>query len=305
MTHRTPPTGPASALGSGTHLHDPLPEILIEPVVRAALLEDLGHAGDLTTAATVPRDLTGTVALVARDPGVVAGLPAALLAWRLLHPAVTVEVVRPDGSRVAPGDEIARVTGPVHVLLTGERVALNLLSHLSGVATATAGLVDAVAGTGAAICCTRKTTPGLRALEKAAVRAGGGANHRFGLDDAVLVKDNHLAFAGGIAPALAGIRARVGHLVKVEVEVDTLAQLREVVTLGVEPGLVDVVMLDNMSLPELTEAVETDAGRCLLEASGRITAQTAAEIAHTGVDLISAGWITHSAPALDIGLDHR
>lgn len=288
-----------------TPVLDPLPEILVAPVVRAALLEDLGHAGDLTTAATVPRDLTGSVALVARDAGVVAGLPAALLAWRLLDPGVETRVARPDGSPVAPGDEIAVVTGAVHTLLTGERVALNLLSHLSGVATATAGLVEAVAGTRASICCTRKTTPGLRALEKAAVRAGGGANHRFGLDDAVLVKDNHLAFAGGIAPALAGIRARVGHLVKVEVEVDTLEQLREVVEIGVEPGLVDVVMLDNMGLEELAEAVAFVGRRCLLEASGRVTRETAGPIAETGVDLISAGWITHSAPILDVGLDHR
>lgn len=286
-----------------------LPRIMIEPIVRAALLEDLGRAGDLTTQATVPADARGEVALVARDPGVVAGLDAALLAWRLLDDdASTVEarVLLPDGSPVRPGDEIALVAGPARTLLTGERVALNLLGHLSGVATATAGLARAVEGTRARICCTRKTTPGLRALEKEAVRAGGGSNHRFGLDDAVLVKDNHLAFAGGVEPALRGIRERVGHLVKVEVEVDTLDQLETVLSLRDSRGLlVDAVLLDNMTPEQLAEAVALVDGRAITEASGRITAQTAGPIARAGVDLISAGWITHSAPVLDIGLDHR
>ena len=286
-----------------------LPRIMIEPIVRAALLEDLGRAGDLTTQATVPADARGEVALVARDPGVVAGLDAALLAWRLLDDdASTVEarVLLPDGSPVRPGDEIALVAGPARTLLTGERVALNLLGHLSGVATATAGLALAVEGTRARICCTRKTTPGLRALEKEAVRAGGGSNHRFGLDDAVLVKDNHLAFAGGVEPALRGIRERVGHLVKVEVEVDTLDQLETVLSLRDARGLlVDAVLLDNMTPEQLAEAVALVDGRAITEASGRITAQTAGPIARAGVDLISAGWITHSAPVLDIGLDHR
>lgn len=286
-----------------------LPRIMIEPIVRAALLEDLGRAGDLTTQATVPADARGEVALVARDPGVIAGLDAALLAWRLLDDdASTVEarVLLPDGSPVRPGDEIALVAGPARTLLTGERVALNLLGHLSGVATATAGLARAVEGTRARICCTRKTTPGLRALEKEAVRAGGGSNHRFGLDDAVLVKDNHLAFAGGVEPALRGIRERVGHLVKVEVEVDTLDQLETVLSLRDSRGLlVDAVLLDNMTPEQLAEAVALVDGRAITEASGRITAQTAGPIARAGVDLISAGWITHSAPVLDIGLDHR
>lgn len=286
-----------------------LPRIMIEPIVRAALLEDLGRAGDLTTQATVPADARGEVALVARDPGVIAGLDAALLAWRLLDDdASTVEarVLLPDGSPVRPGDEIALVAGPARTLLTGERVALNLLGHLSGVATATAGLARAVEGTRARICCTRKTTPGLRALEKEAVRAGGGSNHRFGLDDAVLVKDNHLAFAGGVEPALHGIRERVGHLVKVEVEVDTLDQLETVLSLRDSRGLlVDAVLLDNMTPEQLAEAVALVDGRAITEASGRITAQTAGPIAFAGVDLISAGWITHSAPVLDIGLDHR
>lgn len=285
-----------------------LPRIMVEPVVRAALLEDLGRAGDLTTQATVPAEARGQVALVARDPGVVAGLDAALLSWRLLDDANAVEtrVLLPDGSPVRPGDEIALVAGPARTLLTGERVALNLLGHLSGVATATAGLARAVEGTRARICCTRKTTPGLRALEKEAVCAGGGSNHRFGLDDAVLVKDNHLAFAGGIEPALRGIRERIGHLVKVEVEVDTLDQLETVLGLRDERGLlVDAVLLDNMTPEQLAEAVALVDGRAITEASGRITAETAGPLARAGVDLISAGWITHSAPVLDIGLDHR
>lgn len=285
-----------------------LPRIMVEPVVRAALLEDLGRAGDLTTQATVPAEARGQVALVARDPGVVAGLDAALLSWRLLDDANAVDtrVLLPDGSPVRPGDEIALVAGPARTLLTGERVALNLLGHLSGVATATAGLARAVEGTRARICCTRKTTPGLRALEKEAVCAGGGSNHRFGLDDAVLVKDNHLAFAGGIEPALRGIRERVGHLVKVEVEVDTLDQLETVLGLRDERGLlVDAVLLDNMTPEQLAEAVALVDGRAITEASGRITAETAGPLARAGVDLISAGWITHSAPVLDIGLDHR
>lgn len=285
-----------------------LPRIMVEPVVRAALLEDLGRAGDLTTQATVPAEARGQVALVARDPGVVAGLDAALLSWRLLDDANAVEtrVLLPDGSPVRPGDEIALVAGPARTLLTGERVALNLLGHLSGVATATAGLARAIEGTRARICCTRKTTPGLRALEKEAVCAGGGSNHRFGLDGAVLVKDNHLAFAGGIEPALRGIRERVGHLVKVEVEVDTLDQLETVLGLRDERGLlVDAVLLDNMTPEQLAEAVALVDGRAITEASGRITAETAGPLARAGVDLISAGWITHSAPVLDIGLDHR
>lgn len=283
----------------------PLPDLLIEPVVRAALLEDLGRAGDLTTSATIPPDLHGTVALVSRQDGVIAGLRAATMAWQLLDPTVKIEIDLPDGSVVSPGSEIARITGPVHVLLTGERVALNLLSHLSGVATATAALVEAVEGTSTRIADTRKTTPGLRALEKDAVRAGGGSNHRFGLDDAVLVKDNHIAFAGGVRAAVERIRERVGHLVRVEVEVDTLDQLREVIEVGVAPGIVDVVLLDNMDEATLTEAVRLVDGRCVTEASGRITAETAGTLARSGVDLISTGWVTHSAPVLDIGLDHR
>jgi nicotinate-nucleotide pyrophosphorylase (carboxylating) len=199
---------------------------------------------------------------------------------------------------VAAGATLAELAGPARALLTGERVALNFLGRLSGVATATRGLVDAVAGSAARVVCTRKTTPGLRALEKHAVRAGGGANHRFGLDDAVLIKDNHLVIAGGVAEAVRRARAAVGHLVKVEVEVDGLEQLAEALACGV-----DAVLLDNMSLEELAEAVRMARGRALTEASGGIRPETAAAVAATGVDLLSVGWITHSSPALDVALD--
>lgn len=276
-----------------------VPDLLVEPVVRRALAEDLGRAGDITTVATVPADRVGEVALVSRAEGVVSGLSAARLAWTTLDESVQFTVEIPDGGRVRPGSRIGTVRGRARALLTGERVALNMLGHLSGVATATAGLVAAVEGTATRITCTRKTTPGLRALEKAAVRHGGGVNHRFGLDDAVLIKDNHIAFAGGIRAALEAARASVGHLVKIEIEVDTIDQLAEVLQIGA-----DVVLLDNMGPDVLAKAVAMVDGRCITEASGRITAETAGPIARAGVDLISAGWITHSAPVLDIGLDH-
>jgi len=278
----------------------PLPAVMLEPMVRAALLEDLGRAGDLTTDAIVPADLRTTTVLAARQPGVVAGLDLAKLALRLLDPAIEMNTECPDGSEVAPGQVIATLSGPARGILTGERTALNFLCHLSGIATATASVVAAVRGHKARIVCTRKTTPGLRAVEKYAVRAGGGSNHRFGLDDAVLIKDNHLAVAGGIRPAVERVRAGVGHLVKIEVEVDTLTQLEEALGLGV-----DAVLLDNMTVEELRRAVAMVAGRAIAEASGRITPATAPAIAATGVDLISIGWLTHSAPVLDIGLDHR
>ena len=277
-----------------------LPRPTIEPIVAAALREDLSHAGDLTTDAIVPADATATVRLVSREPGVVAGLPVAQLAWELLDPSVRLDVHLPDGSRVAPGDAIAAITGPARALLTGERVALNFLGHLSGVATGTASIADAIAHTAAKVTDTRKTIPGLRALQKYAVTCGGGSNHRFGLDDAVLIKDNHIAVAGGIAAAVAGARAHVGHLVKIEVEVDTLAQLEEALEVGT-----DAVLLDNMGPAQLARAVELVAGRAITEASGGITPQTAPAIAASGVDLISIGWLTHSNKALDIGLDHR
>ncbi|AZO09753.1 carboxylating nicotinate-nucleotide diphosphorylase [Mesorhizobium sp. M3A.F.Ca.ET.080.04.2.1] len=278
----------------------PLPRVMVEPLVRAALLEDLGRAGDITTDAIVPADATATMVLAARQPGVIAGLDMAALAFELMDPRTEVAIVLADGSAAAAGDVVATVHGPARALLTAERTALNLLCHLSGIATQTAAIVDAVRGTKATIVCTRKTTPGLRALEKYAVRAGGGANHRFGLGDAVLIKDNHIALAGDMRTAIDRARAAAGHMVKIEVEVDTLDQLDIALAAGV-----DAVLLDNMSVEQLTEAVAMVGGRAITEASGRVTAQTAPAIAATGVDLISVGWITHSAPILDIGLDCR
>ena len=276
----------------------PLPLLLIEPVVRAALLEDLGRAGDLTTDAIVPAEARASTALVARRAGVVAGLDLALLAFRLVDPAIAARVVRPDGTRVAKGDLIAEIAGPTRGMLTAERTALNFLCHLSGVATATNAIVEAIRPHRAAVVCTRKTMPGLRTVQKYAVRVGGGANHRFGLDDAVLIKDNHVAAAGGIRQAVERARAGVGHLVKIELEVDTLDQLREALSVKV-----DAVLLDNMDVPTMREAVQMVAGRALTEASGGITLASAPAIAATGVDLLSAGWLTHSTTALDIGLD--
>lgn len=278
----------------------PLPAIMLEPLVRAALLEDLGRAGDLTTDAIVPKEQQATTVLAARQPGVVAGLDLATLAFKLLDRDVAISVQKGDGSGVAAGDIVATVSGPARAILTGERTALNFLSRLSGIATATRAIVDAVAGHKARIVCTRKTTPGLRAIEKYAVRAGGGSNHRFGLDDAVLIKDNHIAVAGGIRPAIERVRSSVGHLVKIEIEVDTLAQLEEALALAP-----DAVLLDNMTPDELRRAVVMVSGRALTEASGRITPVTAPTVAATGVDLISIGWLTHSAPILDIGLDYQ
>ena len=278
----------------------PLPAVMIEPLVQAALLEDLGRAGDLTTDATVAPEARAETALIARQSGVVAGLDLALAAFRLLDPAITVHIERPDGSRLAQGDEIASIAGPARPILSAERVALNFLCHLSGVASATAGIAQAIRGTRARVTCTRKTMPGLRAVQKYAVRVGGGVNHRFGLDDGVLIKDNHIAAAGDIGLAVARARAAIGHMVKVEVEVDTLAQLDEALAAGV-----DAVLLDNMSPDQLREAVAMVDGRAITEASGRITPETAAEVAASGVDLISVGWITHSAAVLDIGLDYR
>ena len=278
----------------------PLPTLIIEPIVRAALLEDLGRAGDITTDAVVPRDATAETSLVARAPGRVAGLDLALLAFKLVDPAIIAIVRRPDGSSLASGDVIATVAGPARGILTAERVALNFLCHLSGIATATAKIVEAVREHRARITCTRKTMPGLRAVQKYAVRVGGGANHRFGLDDAVLIKDNHIAAAGGVRPAVERVRAGIGHLVKVEVEVDTLVQLEEAMAVGA-----DAVLLDNMRPEALRRAVAIVDGRAITEASGGVTPATVRAIAATGVDLISIGWLTHSPTALDIGLDYR
>lgn len=276
-----------------------LPDFVIEPVVRQALMEDLGRAGDVTTDAIIPADATATVAIVSREAGVVAGLRCAELAWQLVDPRIIVAIHLPDGSRVEPGSVIATASGPARGILTGERVALNFLGQLSGVATATRRVADAIAHTRARVADTRKTVPGLRALQKYAVRCGGGANHRFGLDDAVLIKDNHIAVAGGVRPAVEAARENAGHLVKVEVEVDNLDQLTEVLELGV-----DAVLLDNMGPEQLRAAVALVAGRAITEASGRITLETAVALAEAGVDLISSGALTHSSRVLDAGLDH-
>lgn len=272
--------------------------LILEPLVRAALLEDLGLAGDITSNAVIPTASQGTVVLSARETGVLAGLDAARLAFELIDPAIRLAAHIDDGAALRAGDVIATIAGPARGLLTAERTALNFLGHLSGIATATAGLVGAVRGTKARIVCTRKTTPGLRALEKYAVRAGGGMNHRFALHDAVLIKDNHIAIVGGISEAIRRARQNAGHMVKIEVEVDTLEQLAEVMETGV-----DAVLLDNMDPDMLREAVDMVAGRAITEASGRVTKSSAAAIAAAGVDLISVGWCTHSAPTLDIGLD--
>ncbi|MBO9111072.1 MULTISPECIES: carboxylating nicotinate-nucleotide diphosphorylase [Agrobacterium] len=278
----------------------PLPRIIVEPLVRNALLEDLGLAGDITSAAVIPADHRSVVVMAAREPGVIAGLDAAELAFQLVDPTIMMRRQVQDGAAVAPGDIIATIEGPSRGLLTAERTALNFLGHLSGIASVTATIAAAISGTRASVACTRKTTPGLRALEKYAVRAGGGMNHRFALYDAVLIKDNHIAVAGGVRDAIRSAKAGVGHLVKIEVEVDTLLQLREAMEEGV-----DAVLLDNMPPEQLRDAVQIVAGRAITEASGRITPQTAAAIAATGIDLISVGWLTHSAPVLDIGLDFQ
>ncbi|WP_027056578.1 carboxylating nicotinate-nucleotide diphosphorylase [Mesorhizobium erdmanii] len=276
----------------------PLPQIIMEPIVRYALLEDLGRAGDITSDAIIPADCKATLALNARQAGVVAGLDLVMFAFLLVDPGISMQLRCPEGGKVSAGETIAIVSGPARSLLTAERTALNFLCKLSGIATATATLVNAVRGYNAKIVCTRKTTPGLRVLEKYAVRAGGGANHRFALDDAVLIKDNHIAIAGDIRTAIERARSAIGHMVKIEVEVDRLDQLEIALTAGV-----DAVLLDNMSVEDLAQAVAMVGGRAITEASGRVTRASAPAIAATGVDLISVGWLTHSAPILDIGLD--
>ncbi len=289
-----------SAPHSDSFALPPLSPVVVEPAVRAALAEDLGTGGDMTTDNVVPESARAEIAIVPRKPGRIAGLDLALTAFRLIDPSIQVETLVRDGGAAVPGQPIALVSGPGRGVLTAERVALNFLGHLSGIATATHGIVTAVAGSHARICCTRKTTPGLRVFEKYAVRAGGGVNHRFGLHDGVLIKDNHIAVAGGIAATVAAARARVGHMVKIEVEVDTLDQLEEALAAGA-----DAVLLDNMSPETLKRAVTLVGGRAVTEASGNITVETAPAIAASGVDLLSVGWITHSAPCLDIGLDFR
>jgi nicotinate-nucleotide pyrophosphorylase (carboxylating) len=275
-----------------------LQPLLVERAVAKALQEDLGEAGDITTDVIIPASASADAEIVARKPGVIAGLDLAAASFKTLDPDAQFVAEVADGTKVAAGARIARVQGRTRALLSAERVALNFLGHLSGIATLTATYVAAVSGTKARVACTRKTTPGLRALEKYAVRAGGGMNHRFGLYDAVLVKDNHIAAAGGLAPALTQLRARSGHLVKIEVEVDTLDQLDEALQFPI-----DAVLLDNMDLAKLKKAVALVNGRVTTEASGGVTLETVRKIAETGVDLISVGALTHSAPVLDLALE--
>jgi nicotinate-nucleotide pyrophosphorylase (carboxylating) len=271
----------------------------IESAVRRAIGEDLGRAGDITSAATIPEKKTATAKLAARKPGVLSGLACAAEAFAQLDPALEFRARMRDGDKLKAGDVAAEISGNARAILSAERTALNFTAHLSGIATLTAAFVAKVKHTKAKIVCTRKTIPGLRALEKYAVRCGGGMNHRFGLDDAILIKDNHIAVAGGVGAALGAARASAGHLVKVEIEVENLDELAEVLN----AGGADVALLDNMDTATLKRAVEINAGKLALEASGGVNLETVAAIAETGVDMISVGALTHSAPALDLGLD--
>jgi nicotinate-nucleotide pyrophosphorylase (carboxylating) len=279
--------------------HSPLPDLLVEPLVRAALIEDLGPSGDVTSAAVIPQGLRYSARLNARQDGVISGMQLAQIAFRLVDPSLVVTVHRPDGSEIVAGETVMTIEGAATSILSGERVALNFAGRLSGIATLTAAFVARTAGTSARITCTRKTTPGLRLVEKQAVLHGGGAAHRFGLSDALLIKDNHIAAAGGIVPALRAARASASHMRRIEIEVDTLAQLEEVL----DTGGADVVLLDNMTTADLTAAVQRVAGQVVTEASGTMRLERIAEVAATGVDFISVGALTHSAPVLDLGLD--
>jgi nicotinate-nucleotide pyrophosphorylase (carboxylating) len=276
-----------------------LSPLAIDEAVQRALDEDLGRAGDITSMATIPETTRARAILVARQSGVIAGLPLAVAVFQRLSPDISIEAHCRDGGTVAAGVQALTISGPARAVLTAERTALNFVGRLSGIATLTADYVRHAAGTKMRICCTRKTTPGLRALEKYAVRCGGGFNHRFGLDDAILIKDNHIAVAGGVTAVLRRARAHTGHLVKVEIEVDTILQLREVL----DTGLADAVLLDNMNTAQLTEAVKLAQGRVVLEASGDVTQGSIATIAATGVDYASSGALTHSAPNFDVALD--
>ena len=276
-----------------------LSPLAIDEAVTRALAEDLGRAGDVTSIATIPDGTRGRAVMAAREPGVVAGLPVAAAVFRRLDPAVEIAGDLRDGAAVAAKTVLMTVAGDARALLSAERTALNFVGHLSGIATAAAEFVRLVAHTKARVCCTRKTTPGLRALQKYAVRCGGGFNHRFGLDDAILIKDNHIAVAGGVRAVLERAKAAAGHLVKIEIEVDTLEQLETVL----DVGLADAVLLDNMSPATMKQAVAMVAGRLTIEASGGITHASAAAIAESGVDYLSSGAITHSSPNLDVGLD--
>lgn len=272
--------------------------LAVETAVCEALHEDLGHAGDLTTDAIVAHQFEAQAEIRARQTGRVAGLQLAYEAFRRLDPNLSFLIECSDGESVEPGETVARIEGSARAILSGERTALNFLMHLSGIATNTHKFVTAIAGTSAHICCTRKTTPGLRALEKYAVRMGGGMNHRFGLFDAILIKDNHIAMAGGVTPAIDAVQRHIGHMVKIEVEVESIEQLKTVIN-----SRIDAVLLDNMTVPQLRQAVKLVNGRVITEASGSINLETVRRIAETGVDLISVGSITHSATALDLGLD--
>jgi nicotinate-nucleotide pyrophosphorylase (carboxylating) len=276
-----------------------LSPLAIDEAVRRALDEDLGRAGDITSVATIPESMRAEAQMVARQDGVIAGLPLAVATLQMLSPGIEIKAHLRDGAMVAKGQHVLTISGPARAVLTAERTALNFVGRLSGIATLTADYVRRTAGTTTRICCTRKTTPGLRALEKYAVRCGGGFNHRFGLDDAILIKDNHIAVAGGIKAVLERARSLVGHLVKIEIEVDTLAQLDEVL----DARLADAVLLDNMDVPTLRKAVERAQGWVVLEASGGITLETIPAIAATGVEYISSGALTHSAPNFDIAID--
>ena len=271
----------------------------LEAAVDRALAEDLGRAGDVTSIATIPPGTPSRTVLVARKPGTISGLPLVAACFRRLSPDIEIKAKARDGETVAAKTVLMHINGDARAVLSAERVALNFLQHLSGIATATSTYVRAIGKGKTRICCTRKTTPGLRALEKYAVRCGGGFNHRFGLDDAMLIKDNHIAVAGGIRAVLERARASAGHLVKIEIEVDSLEQLAEVL----DCGLADVVLIDNFDVASMTKAMTKVAGRVVVEASGGITLDNIAEIAATGVDYASSGALTHSVQALDVGLD--
>lgn len=278
------------------HFLNPL---LFEASVRAAIEEDIGRAGDITSQACIPEGAKAVAVLAPRKPGVICGLPVAEAAFRIVDPSVSFEYLAQDGDEITtPRTAVARISGDARAILTAERTALNFVCHLSGIATMTSKLVALTKHTKAKVICTRKTTPNLRALEKYAIRCGGGMNHRFGLDDAFLIKDNHIAVCGGIKQALRAAKATAGHLVKIEIEVDGLEQLKEVIEEGA-----DVVLFDNMSPEEMRQGVEMIAGRMKTEASGGISAETAKAVAESGVDMLSSGALTHSAPILDVGLD--
>lgn len=276
----------------------PLADVMLEPLVRQTLLEDLGRTGDLTSNLIVPAQATARLRLVARETGVLAGMDLARIAFRLMDANIDFRSVLRDGARLRPGDVLAQIEGPARAILSAERTALNFLGHLSGVASATTRIADVIRPYGTRVTCTRKTLPGLRMVQKYAVRVGGGSNHRYGLDDAILIKDNHIAVAGGVRAVVERARQAAGHMVAIELEVDTLEQLRE----GLDAG-VDIVLLDNMSPDMLRAAVRLVDGRAVTEASGRVAPETVEAIARTGVNYISVGAITHSVAVLDFGLD--